>query len=392
MLENLPQELYNYCVDLFYRLHMCPEIGFDLYETTAIVEEALRELEIPYTTRYGKCSLVGYIGNKENVPTLGLRADMDALPIQEQVDVPYASRNPGVMHACGHDSHTAIMLTVAKILKSMEKELPCNIRLFFQPSEESGIGGAKMMVENGCLDGVDAVTAVHCEGVIPSGTLGIQRGYATAACATPSLTFHGVTSHAAIPERGVDAVAMAVESYTALKEMVRQEAGNLPYIWSVGVFHGGETHNVIPDLCTQRISFRFYDTEFAERVHRRTDAIIHEIAGRYGGRAELDWNMICGPVYNNETLVDKFCEVVEKMPGTPLVHPEPKRTSEDFAWFAAERPGFLFRFGTYNEAKGCIHTVHRPDFRIDEEAMKPAVLAVVNFVLEYDPQWLNNVS
>lgn len=382
MLKELPKGCFDFCVDLFHRLHQCPEIGFNLPETAAIVERTLKDLEIPYTKAFGPCSLVGFIGNRENVPTLGLRADMDALPIQEQVDIPHVSRNPGAMHACGHDSHTAILLTAAKILKEMEPSLPCNVRLFFQPSEEGEESGAKMMVERGCLEGVEAVVAAHCEGLIPSGTLGICRGDAMAACVPLTLRFHGLTSHATLPEKGIDAVAMAVEAYGALKEMVRQEAGNRPYIWSVGVFQGGEVHNVIPDLCTQKISFRFYDLDFAEGVHRKAESIVREIADRFGGRAELQWHMSCGPVHNDEAMADRFQAMAEAM-GTPIVSTAAKKSSEDFAWFLKEKPGFLFRFGTYNEALGCTATAHRPDFRIDEAAMKPAILAFVNYVLEF---------
>lgn len=382
MLEMLSQELYDYAVNVFRRLHRIPEIGFDLPKTTAEVKKELEALQIPYTEKYGQCSLVGYLGNKENVPTLGLRADMDALPVQEQVDVPYASQTPGVMHACGHDSHTAILLTVAKILKARESELPCNVRLFFQPSEEGAVSGAKMMVENGCLEGVDAVLCVHCEGSIGADSLGIQFGDAMAACVPMTLKFHGLSSHATLPEKGIDAIAMAVESYGALKAMVKEEAGDRPYIWSVGVFQAGEVHNVIADLCTQKISFRFYDLEFAERVHKRTQEIIEEIARRYGGRAELEWYMSCGPVYNDPELANRMCRVTEKL-GIPMVKMEPKRSSEDFAWFTSRVPGFLFRYGIYCPEDGCVATAHRPDFKIHEPAMKNAILAFVNFVLDF---------
>ena len=212
MIKTLSPELYDYAVSLYRRLHQIPEIGFDLPKTVAEVKKELEALDIPYSEAFGQCSLVGYLGHKENVPTLGLRADMDALPVQEQVDIPFASKTPGVMHACGHDSHTAILLTVAKLLKSMEEELPCNVRLFFQPSEEGAVSGARMMVENGCLEGVDRVLCVHCEGTIDSGSLGIQFGDAMAACVPMTLKFHGLSAHATMPERGIDAIAMAVDA------------------------------------------------------------------------------------------------------------------------------------------------------------------------------------
>lgn len=385
MMKAVSQELFDYMTRIFRQLHMYPEIGFDLPKTTALVAAELDALGIAHTDKYGKCSLVGQIGHREDLPTLGIRADMDALPVHETVDVPYKSRIDGAMHACGHDSHTAILLTVAKVLKSREQELPCNVRLLFQPSEEGAVSGAKMMVDNGCLDGVDAVICLHCEGPLESGTLGIQFGASMAACVPMCLKFHGITSHATLPENGVDAIAMAVESYGRLKAMVKEEAGERPYIWSVGVFNGGEVHNVIADLCTQHISFRFYDEEFAERVHQRTEQIIQEIAAAYGGKAELEWHMSCPPVNNDPGLAQQMCDVAEAM-GVKMTVMKPKKSSEDFSWFTAAKPGMLFRYGIYNEQKGCVTTAHRPDFKIDEDAMKTAVMAFVNFVMQYHGQ------
>lgn len=382
-MDHVSQELFDYAVGIYRQLHMYPELGFELPRTVALVAAELDKLGIPYTDRYGRCSLVGYIGNDPSRPTLALRADMDALPIHELVDVPFRSRNNGVMHACGHDSHTAILLAAAKVLKGMEGSLPCNVRLLFQPSEEGAVSGAKMMVENGCLEGVDAVICTHCETILPTGTIGYLAGPAMAACAPITLRFYGVTSHASLPEFGVDAVAMAVESYTALKQMVKEEAGDRPYIWSVGKFSGGDVHNVIPDLCTQEISFRFYDDAFAERVHQRILEIVDEIARRYGGSVELDWRVSTCPLINNENLVSQFVECFSDMEGVSLQQVEIKKSSEDFAWCTKEKPGMLFRYGIANADKGTTNAAHRPDFKIDEEAMPYAILAFVNFVQQF---------
>lgn len=383
-MKTVPQELFQYMSDLYHRLHQCPEIGFDLPETTAIVAAELDAMGIPYTDKYGKCSLVATIGNKEGVPTLGLRADMDALPVHELTDLPFKSRNDGAMHACGHDSHTAILLTAAKVLKEREAELPCNVKLFFQPSEEGAVSGAKMMVDNGCLEGVEAVIATHCETPLQVGTIGCCSGDYMAACIPICLKFYGVTSHATLPENGVDAIAMAVESYGRLKEMVKEEAGDRSYIWSVGQFTGGEVHNVICDEVTQQISFRYYDEAFAMRVMERAEAICQEIAARFGGRAELQWRISTVALHNDEALNEKLCQVVSKLEGIKLQQMTQKKSSEDFAWFLREVPGILFRYGNGNIAEGITATAHRPDFRIDEEGMKAAVLTFVNFVLEYN--------
>lgn len=383
-MKQVPNEVFEYVVSVYRKLHQYPEIGFELHKTVEMVAAELDALGIAYTDRYGKCSLVAQIGNKPGVPTVGFRADMDALPVQEKSGVPFASKTDGAMHACGHDSHTAILLGVAKCLKAQEDKLPCNVRLFFQPSEEGAVSGAKMMVDNGCLEGCDFVAATHCETLIPTGTIGYGIGPVMAACAPITLRFHGITSHATLPEHGVDAVAMAVESYYALKEMVKEEAGDQPYIWSVGKFAGGDVHNVIPDLCTQEISFRFYDNEFAERVHQRILVIIDEIAKRYGGRAELEWRVSTCPVINNEALVTRFKSILEGVDGMKLAVIPQKRSSEDFGWFTNSCPGMLFRYGIYNEEKGTVHPAHRPDFKIDEDGMKQAILAFVNLAENFD--------
>lgn len=382
-MKTVSPELFQYMSDLYHKLHQCPEIGFDLYETTAIVAAELDAMGIPYTDKYGKCSLVATIGDKEGVPTIGLRADMDALPITEEVDIPFKSKNEGAMHACGHDSHTAILLTAAKVLKSREADLPCNVKLFFQPSEECAASGAKMMVDNGCLEGVQSVLATHCEAPLQPNTIGYCVGDCMAACIPITLKFYGKSAHATIPQNGVDAIAMAVESYVRLKEMVKQEAEDRPYIWSVGQFAGGEVHNIICDEVTQQISFRFFDEPFALRVMAKAEEICREIAERFGGRYELQWKISAVAVRNDEKLADKLCSVVEKLDGIKLQQVPRRNSSEDFAWFLREVPGILFRYGSGDITKGIVETAHNPKFRINEEGMKAAVLTFVNFVLEY---------
>ena len=383
-MKTVPQELFRYMCDTYRRLHQCPEIGIDLWQTTAIVKSELDAMGISYTEKYGQCSVVATIGNQEGVPTIGLRADMDALPITEAADVPFKSKNPGAMHACGHDSHTAIMLTVAKVLKAREAQLPCNVKLFVQPSEECAFSGAKMMADNGCLEGVEAVLATHCETPLQSNTIGYCAGDCMAACIPITLTFYGKSAHATNPQNGVDAIAMAVEAYTRLKEMVKEEAGDRPYIWSVGQFAGGEAHNIICDEVTQQISFRFFDEPFALQVMAKVEEICSNVAQRFGGRYALQWKISAVAVRNDEKLVEKLCGVVEKLDGIKLQYVPPRNSSEDFAWFLRKVPGVLFRYGSGDKENGIVETTHNPKFRINEEGMKAALLTFVNFVLEYN--------
>ena len=371
-------KLYEYAVGLRRELHQYPEVGFDLDRTVKLVSDELQKMGIVYTHTYGKGSVVAELGQGER--RIALRADMDALPVEEKTDLPYKSKIPGQMHACGHDSHTAILLAVAKYLKENEKKLACRVRLIFQPSEEGAISGAKMLVDNGVMDGVEHIICTHCENAMETGKIGICYGDYMAACIPATIRFRGRTAHAALSEFGIDAVAMAVEAYGKMKTMIAREAEQTKYIWSVGRFQGGHVHNVVADLCEMDISFRFYDVAFAKRIEENVRSICNEIATRYGGSVEIVWNMSTGAVYNNPAIVDTFVQTANHA-GLNL-QPMPQRmSSEDFGWYLTKAPGMIFRFGTRNEKLGCTALAHRNDFCIDEEGMKAAIQAFCTYVM-----------
>ena len=192
MNNKIIDEIHSYVVSIRRQLHMYPETGFDLPETVKLVSDELQKMGITFTDKYGKASIVAQIGKGEKI--LALRADMDALPVEEETDLPYASKIKGKMHACGHDAHTAILLGVAKYLKSVEDKLNCRVRFIFQPSEECSESGAKMMVENGVMDGVDHIICTHCENALESGKIGICVGDYMAACVPVNIKFYGKTT------------------------------------------------------------------------------------------------------------------------------------------------------------------------------------------------------
>ncbi len=383
-MKYLTEELFEETVAARRYLHAHPEVGFDLENTAAFVKRKLEECGVAYTEEYGRCSVCGLLGDLSGAkPVLALRADMDALPIREESGEAFSSLNEGMMHACGHDSHTAVLLTAAKILKQHEAELPCGVKLMFQPSEECAESGAKMMVENGVLDGVTAVLGVHCENVVDAGIVGIRDGAYMAACIPIELSFIGKSGHAAMPETAVDAIAMAVRACPRLKAMVEEEAQGQPYIWSVGYFHGGTAHNIIAGRCDLRISFRYYDQAFADRVMARAKEICDGIAREAGGQAELEWHMSAPPVINDSKMVERFRRVIREETELPLTELPRRMSSEDFSWYMTKKPGAIFRFGTRNEEKGCTALAHHSDFRIDEDGMRAGVEAFVAFALHY---------
>ena len=371
---------FEKAVELYRELHQVPGVGYDLDETLKIVKRELDAAHIPYTEKYGRSSVVAEIGSGERI--LALRADMDALPILEQSGLPFASKFPGKMHACGHDSHTAVLLSVAKYLKEHEGDLQCRVRLVFQPSEETTESGGRMMVENGVMDGVDRIICSHCDNSIESGKIGVCEGDYLAACVPLRVKFFGKSAHAALPHEGINAIAMAATAYHRFEQAVTELAGDLRYIWSVGKFAGGKAHNIISDFCEMEISFRFFDMDFAARVKTAVFDICKEIENSFGGRIEIDWDMVAGPVHNDKDVVKDLMAAIADS-DVEVLKVSQRMTSEDFGWYITKTKGMLFRCGTRNEAKGCTSLVHCSDFKIDENGMKSALQVFISCAMNF---------
>jgi len=371
---------YQYAVQCRRHLHRHPEQLFELDQTVAFVRTELERMGIA-CSEAGPASVVGYIGPEDAQTTIGIRADMDALPIEEKTGLPYASVHPGLMHACGHDSHTAVLLTVAQVLKRHEAEMNVRVKLLFQPSEEGAESGAKSMVEHGAMDDVDWILAAHCDNELKTGTIGCCAGGYMTASTLIKVVFRGRKAHAAKPEQGIDAIAMGWEAYGSLKQLVAEAAGDRMCIFGINCVSGGTAPNTVADRCEMTIAFRYYDTELYECVRRLCTSKCEEIAARFGGTAELHWHTSAPPVYNAPKLVARFLASTEAaLPGRAAAIP-PVKLSEDFSWFLEKKPGFLFRFGTGNEALGCLAPLHSPDFNIDEQGMEAAVEAFAAFIM-----------
>lgn len=380
-MRYITAEDYNYAVECRRYLHRFPETGFDLDNTVAFVRGELESMGIAWGEA-GPASVTAYIGPADAACTVGIRGDMDALPVEEKSGLPYASEIPGKMHACGHDSHTANLLAVAKILKRHEQDLKVRVKLLFQPSEECAVSGAKSMVDHGAVEDVDYVVATHCSNALPTGTLGYAFGPRAAACDPVTVVFKGKTAHATLPEEGIDAVAMAWEAYRELKQIAAEEAGTENrYIFGINYIHGGTAHNVISDRCEIKITFRYFDMAFAARVKERCMAKCREIAGRFGGSVEMDWNMSAPPVINDPDVMARLVPSLEVASEGATEILEPSMGSEDFSWFLQKIPGVALSFGTRNEEIGCDTTGHGNDFRIDERGMENAIEAFVQVAM-----------
>jgi len=373
-----------YIIALRQELHQFPELTFDLPKTIALVKRELDAIGIPYTEKYGKSSVVATINSEKAHFTIGIRADMDALPVQETNDSPYRSKYAGKMHACGHDAHTAMLLGAAKTLYSIRDQIGCRVKLLFQPSEEGVDSGAELMVNDGVMDDIDIIIGQHVENKLAAGTVGVCRGMSQAASRTVKIEFFGKSAHGTLPQTGVDALALAVRCYMNIQLMLAREMDPFAkYVCSFGKLHAGEAQNVLADHAVLLGTIRTYDKQVDGFILSRIEAIARNAAQEVGGRAEVSSSMKCFPVFNDYVLSDCLIKAAEKVVGqVNIAEMTIKMSSEDFSQYLTKKPGVFFRLGTRNEAKGCVGMAHNNDFQIDEEALAIGSQVCVQFVLD----------
>ena len=374
----------DYILAIRRELHMYPEVGFELPKTTALIRRELDAMGIPYVENYGKSSIVGFINPDCTGFSIGLRADTDALPLTEKTGLPFSSCHEGMMHACGHDAHTAMLLGTAKALKQVESQLRCKVVLIFQACEEGQFSGAKLMVEDGVMDLVDMILGMHVENWLDAGTVGICPGKAMAASHPIHIEFFGKTAHATLPHTGVNALAMAVETYNSIQTFLSTQMDPFEkYVCSVGQLESGKTTNVIPDYAHMKLSLRTYDTDTDRYIVDNIRAIAENAAQRRGGTITF-WDEIKAlPLVNHPVVTEKAMAVLEKVAGKDNVVTMPiKMSSEDFSFYLSKKPGAFIRLGTRNEAKGCVTLPHNNDFMLDEGALEMGSRVFIQFVLD----------
>ena len=374
----------EYIIALRREIHEYPEIGFDLPKTIAVVKRELDKLGIEYTEEYGKSSVVATINPDKKDFTIGIRADMDALMIQEKTDLPFKSKIDGQMHACGHDAHTAMLLGTAKALKAMEDKISCRVKLLFQPSEEGRQSGAELMVADGVMDDIDVIIGQHIENWLDVGTVGVCKGASMASSRTVKIQFFGKTAHATLPHSGIDALAAAVKTYNDIQFMLTREMNPFDrYVCSVGKLSAGTTQNVIADYAEMLISVRAYKNEVDEHIAKRIDQIAKNAADELGAKVEIESDLKCFVVYNNPYISELLLSSAGKIVGADNIAEMPvKMSSEDFSQYLTKKPGVFMRLGTRNEKKGCTTLPHNNDFLIDEDAFVYGSDTCVQFVLD----------
>lgn len=374
----------EYILEMRHELHMYPEVAFDLPKTLALIRRELEKLGIPFTEQYGDSSITAFINPDCTGFSIGIRADTDALPLTEKTGLPFSSQHPGIMHACGHDAHTAMLLGTAKALKSAEKELTCKVVLLFQACEEGQYSGAKRMVDDGVMDLVDVVIGMHVENWLESGTVGICPGVSMAASHPIHIEFFGKTAHATMPDSGVNALAMAVNTYTGINTFLATCMNPFDrYSCSIGTLQGGTTVNVIPDYAEMKISLRTYDTAVEKKIVDGIRQVAEDSAKRQGGTIAFHENAKALPLVNHPVVSKKALDAAGKIVGEGnLVEMPMKLSSEDFSFYVSKKPGAFIRLGTRNAAKGCTTLPHNNDFMLDEDALENGSKLCVQFVLD----------
>ncbi len=367
-------------------LHARPELGWELDETVSIVARELTDAGIPFERdKYGRNTVVATINPQISSFTLGIRADMDALPICEaDRGQPYISQNAGAMHACGHDCHTAMLLETARALFSVRDRLSCRVKLLFQPCEEGKPSGAKAMCERGVMDDIDAIIMCHVNCNDPCGAPSCRAGVTNATSARFSVTVHGESVHVASPHRGKDALAMGVKIYTGIQMMLSRELDPFnPCVVAVCKMRAGETIAVNADKCEMEGSIRCFNSETLEWAKARIQKIAESVCGEAGGSYEFDSTPDPLPcVVNDENMYRAFVKSSETVLGAGAVRELlPSPGGEDFAYYARIKPGLLFGLGLRNDAKGFNRHAHTRDWDVDESGLKTGVRLFAQFVI-----------
>jgi len=363
-------------------LHANPELSFVEHETVAYVRAELEKMGLTRFETKANTGLVAYIeGSEPSANVLALRADMDALPIVEANEVDYASKNSGVMHACGHDVHTSSLLSTTKLLWDARDSLKGTIKLIFQPGEEKLPGGASMMIKDGVLENPKprAIIGQHVMPLLPAGTVGFREGRYMASADEIYLTVKGKGGHGAMPEMGIDPVVITAQIITALQTVVsRNNSPKLPSVLSFGKVTAEGATNVLPNEVKLEGTFRTYDETWRFEAHKRVTEISKGIAQGMGGDCDVDIVVGYPALHNSPELTRRLRKAAEQYMGTEnVLDLDLWLAAEDFAFYSQQLDSCFYRLGIRNEAKGITSGLHTPTFDIDEEALRlgPGLMA-----------------
>ncbi|HXU39378.1 MAG TPA: amidohydrolase [Blastocatellia bacterium] len=371
--------------------HMHPELSNREERTSRIVAERLRAMGLDdVKTGVGKYGVVALLRGSKPGPCVAARADMDALPIQETIDVPYKSLVPGVKHACGHDVHTTVELGVAEVLSKMRDQISGSIKFIFQPAEEGAPageeGGAGFMIKEGALENPrpSAIFGLHT-GAFEVGQIAYHSGPAMASSDRFAITIRGKKSHGAQPQLGVDAVVVAAECVTAIQTIRSRRTDPLePLVITIGTINGGDRHNIIAGEVKMEGTMRTMSEEVRTRSQEMMRQTLASVTAAYGASFDLQFDSSNPVTFNDPRLVDETLPTIRRIVGDAnVVSPKPFMPAEDFSLYQKVIPGFFYFLGIANKSKGLMPQWHTADFDVDEESLVIGVKVMSNVLLDY---------
>lgn len=383
-LRALVEAQKDWIVNMRRKLHRIPERGFDLFKTQKAVMDALDEIGVPYTTE--RTWVIGLIEGELPGGVIALRADMDALPIDEPAGCSFASEHPGMMHACGHDAHTAMVLGAAKVLMGMRDKLHGTVKLLFQPAEETD-GGAEPMVAAGAMENphVDRVYGLHVMPRLSVGTVETRAGTLNASTDTVVVTVNGKAGHGAYPESSVDAIVCAAQMVTALQTLISRNLSPLSSaVLTFGMIEGGTAQNIICDRVTLRGTLRTANSDIREMMRRRIAEVCHGVASAMGCTADVEVISGYAALVNDENEAARVTRVGARLFGDAhmLEKKEPSMGGEDFSFFSDCAPGAFFHIGCSPVDKADPAPLHSKDFDLDENCLTIGTLMHVALVMD----------
>lgn len=387
---NLKHEidaLYDDMIAIRRHMHMHPEVSFKEENTKKYIYDQIKDLDLDITRDVGGNGIVARLHVSDELPTVALRADFDALPIQDEKDVPYRSQNPGVMHACGHDGHTAVLIATERILTAHKDKLPVNVVFIHQHAEESLPGGAIGMVKAGVMEGVDAVFGLHLASHLPTGSIGYVRGYTQANADSFTIEVKGKGGHGAEPHRNHDPIVAAAHLIQQLQTITSRDLDpQKSAVISVGQFSGGHAFNVIPSIVHVNGTARTFEADVRELVERRIEEICEGISKSFGVECVFKFSHGYPSMKNNLDILEYALDVSSQDVDfiTELIEKEPKMGGEDFAYFAQEAPGAFLMLGTGNKELGTDYPHHHAMFDVDEAGLRAGVEMFVKFVMNFN--------
>ena len=374
-------------ISIRHDLHAHPELSGHEEHTKYLVKgilEASGYLVTEFDDHYGL--VADLLCKKKDAPRVAIRADMDALPIEEQNKVPYASRVPGVMHACGHDSHTAIALGTALALAPYKAELPGDVRFIFQPSEESKEGGSIQMIEGGALEGVDAIFGLHAYPYLNTGQIGYKYGVMMASADIFTIEIYGKSAHGARPHEGVDAILTTAMAINSLNHIVSRRIDPLhPAVISLGTIQGGTAPNIICDRVKVTGTVRTVNEEIRNQIPAMMEETVKGIATSMGAKYHFDYEFGQPELINDNRMVDILVEAASEVIGKEncIDLKEPVMGGEDFSEYLQHVPGAFFRLGTCNIEKGTCVSQHNSRFDVDDDALQVGMKVMANTALHF---------